>query len=81
MLAEVHWLTGAYVLAMILLVFTNARAYHFNPVMGLLGYHFYSIKSGEGASVLLISRSELRRTDEQVKTVRLTNGIYLKVEG
>lgn len=80
-LAEVHWLTGAYVLAMILLVFTNARAYHFNPVMGLLGYHFYSIKSGEGASVLLISRSELRRTDEQVKTVRLTNGIYLKVEG
>ena len=66
---------------MILLVFTNARAYHFNPVMGLLGYHFYSIKSGEGASVLLISRSELRRTDEQVKTVRLTNGIYLKVEG
>ena len=80
-LAEVHWLTGAYVFALILLVFTNARAYHFNPVMGLLGYHFYSIKNSEGASVLLISRLELRRTDAEVKTVRITHGIYLQTGG
>ena len=46
--AEIHWLTGAYVLVIILLVFTHARAFHFNPVMGLLGYHFYSLKNGDG---------------------------------
>lgn len=79
MLADVHWLTGTYVLAIILLVFTHARAYHFNPMMGMLGYHFYSLKDGDGASVLLISRSELRRAGSDVTAVRLAYGIYLQI--
>lgn len=79
MLADVHWLTGAYVFAIILLVFMHARAFHFNPMMGLLGYHFYSIKDGEGISMLLISRCELRRAGGEVETVRLANDIYLQI--
>lgn len=75
--AEIHWLTGAYVLVIILLVFTHARAFHFNPVMGLLGYHFYSLKNGDGMSLLLISRSELKRSGREVNTVRLAHNIYL----
>jgi hypothetical protein len=78
-LADVHWLTGAYVFAIILLVFTHARAFHFNPIMGLLGYHFYSLKNGAGVSVLLISRSELRRAGGEVHTVRLAHDIYLQI--
>ena len=80
-LADVHWLTGAYVFAMILLVFTQARAFHFNPMMGLLGYRFYSVKDGDGVPVLLISRSELRRTGSEVHTVRLAQDIYLQIRG
>lgn len=75
--AEIHWLTGTYVLVIILLVFTHARAFHFNPVLGLLGYHFYSLKNGEGVSFLLISRSELRRSGKELDTVRLAHNIYL----
>lgn len=78
-MADVHWLTGAYVFAIILLVFTHARAIHFNPIMGLLGYHFYSLKDGNGVSVLLISRPELRRIGGDVQTVRLAHDIYLKI--
>lgn len=80
MLADVHWLTGAYVFAIILLVFTHARAFHFNPMLGLLGYHFYSLKDDNGVSVLLISGTMLRRTGE-VQTVRLANDIYLEIGG
>lgn len=75
--AEIHWLTGAYVLVIILLVFTHARAFHFNPIMGLMGYHFYSLKSGDGMSLLLISRSELRRSGNELDTVCLAHNIYL----
>lgn len=75
--AEIHWLTGAYVLVIILLVFTHARAFHFNPIMGLMGYHFYSLKSGDGMSLLLISRSELRRSGKELDTVCLAHNIYL----
>jgi len=79
--AEVHWLTGAYVLVIILLVFTHARAFHFNPVMGLMGYHFYSLKNGDGISLLLISRSELRRSSGELDTVCLAHNIYLQTGG
>ncbi|MEY6431180.1 hypothetical protein ABC977_02025 [Thioalkalicoccus limnaeus] len=75
------WLTGAYVLAIIFLVIAHAGAFHFNPVMGLLGYHFYAVKNGDGVSHLLISRIELRRPGRDVTTVRLAHGIYLHTGG
>jgi len=76
-----QWLTGAYVLAIIFLVFAQAGAFHFNPVMGMLGYHFYAVKNGDGISHLLISRSELTRAGQDVQTVRLAHGIYLHTGG
>lgn len=81
MLADVHWLTGVYVFGIILLVFTHARAFHFNPMLGLLGYHFYSLKDGDGMSVLLISGTDLRRVGVEVQTVRLAHDIYLQIGG
>lgn len=75
------WLTGAYVLAIIFLVITHAGAFHFNPVMGLLGYHFYAVKNGDGVSHLLISKNELSRPKQDVPTVRLAHGIYLHTGG
>lgn len=72
-----EWLTGAYVLGIIFLVIAHAGAFHFNPVMGLLGYHFYGVKNTEGVSRLLISKNELRRSGMELRTVRLAHGIYL----
>lgn len=77
--AEIHWMTGTYVLVIILLVFTHAKAFHFNPVMGLLGYHFYSLKNSNGVSLLLISRSELQRSSGDLDAVCLASNIYLHV--
>jgi hypothetical protein len=71
------WLTGAYILLIIFLVVSHAGAFHFNPVMGLLGYHFYSVKNKDGVSHLLISRPELRRPGQELQTVRLAHSIYL----
>lgn len=79
MLADVHWLTGAYVFAIILLVFTHARALHFNPMMGLLGYQFYNLRDGDGVPVLLISRSELCLAPHELRSVRLAHDIYLQI--
>lgn len=74
---EGQWLTGAYILLIIFLVVSHSGAFHFNPVMGLLGYHFYSIKSNEGVSQLLISRCTLKRPKQDVITVKLASNIYL----
>jgi hypothetical protein len=74
------WLTGTYVLLIIFLVIAHAGAFHFNPVMGLLGYHFYAVKNAEGVSHLLISRAELHRPGQELQTVRLAPTIYLHKE-
>ena len=71
------WLTGAYVLAVIFLVIAHAGAFHFNPVMGLLGYHFYSVKNADGVSTLVISKVELRRPGTDITTVMIARHIYL----
>jgi len=76
-----EWLTGAYILGIIFLVIAHAGALHFNPVMGLLGYHFYAVRNGDGVSQLLISKTELRRPGGEVETVRLAHHIYLHTGG
>lgn len=74
---EGEWLTGAYILGVIFLVIGHAGILHFNPVMGLLGYHFYGVKNSEGISELLVSKSELHRPGKEVEVVRLAHNIYL----
>jgi hypothetical protein len=76
-----QWITGVYILVIIFLAVAHAGALHFNPVMGLLGYHFYSVKSSEGVSQLLISKIELRRPGKEIETVRLAHNIYLHIGG
>lgn len=73
-----HWLVGGYILAMIMLVVAHVGAFHFNPVMWLLGYHFYAVKDRNGISQVLISREKFRRAGERVETVRLAHNIYLQ---
>lgn len=72
-----EWLTGAYILIMIFLVITHAGAFHFNPVMGFLGYHFYAIRNENNIPCLLISRRELDEVGIDLTTARLASGIYL----
>lgn len=71
------WLVGAYVLGIIFLVIAHAGAFHFNPVMGLLGYHFYAVNNDDGVTQLLISKAELRKPGFKLRTVHLARGIYL----
>ncbi|MDT7043475.1 hypothetical protein [Candidatus Nitronereus thalassa] len=78
---EGQLMTGAYIFLIICLVIAHAGAFHFNPVMGLLGYHFYGVKNSDGVSQLLISKAELRRTGKEVETVRLAHNIYLHTGG
>ncbi|MDZ7815507.1 MAG: hypothetical protein U5N86_05735 [Planctomycetota bacterium] len=72
-----EWITGAYILVIIFWVIAHAGAFHFNPVMGLLGYHFYSIKDSNNVSYLLISKKQITRTSMDIKAVRLAYDIYL----
>lgn len=75
---EQNWLVGVYILLIICLVVTHAGAFHFNPVMGLLGYHFYGVRLSDGTSRTLITRHALRKRGQRIDVVELSNNIYLE---
>lgn len=72
-----EWITGAYIMLIIIMTIVHAGAFHFNPVMGLF-FHFYSVKDADGVSNLFISRKPLSKVGEDVETVRLAYNIYLE---
>ncbi len=74
-----RWIVGVYCLAVILMVVWHANALHFNPVMGLLGYHFHHIKTESGRPILLIGRKPLRGTGVEINAVELADNIYIQL--
>ena len=75
-----EWITSICLLVIICGAVAHANALHFNPVMGVFGYHFYAIKDSHGVSNLLISKEDLRRHGEEVQTVNLVSNVYLQTE-
>src|SRR5690625_6232378 len=76
-----HLMIAVYVLGIIFWSISHSGALHFNPVMGFIGYRFYRVRNGDGTVQLLISKSELRRVDIEVETVRLAQHVYLHLVG
>ena len=74
-----EWLTSAYILTIIVLAIAHAGAFHFNPVMRLLGYRFYAVRDRHGVCNLLISRKDLQTAAREVRTVGIARNVYLGI--
>lgn len=74
-----EWFTGIYIIAVIMFSLMHADAFHFNPLMSLFGYHFYSVKGSDGLRYLLIATDPIRRPGQPVDTVSLAHNIKLQV--
>lgn len=49
-----------FVLCLLFVVVLTSNSYHFNPLVGFLGYHFYDVTLAGGVSYVLISRRNIR---------------------
>lgn len=55
--------------------------YHFNPLLGLVGWHFYKVSSAEGVTYVLITKKQLRNTNQIGCVGQLTDYILIDLEG
>ncbi|MER9162743.1 hypothetical protein [Mesorhizobium sp. M0715] len=55
--------------------------YHFNPLLGLLGWHFYKVQSAEGVTFVLITKKHLRTAATELQVGQLTEYILLDLGG
>ncbi|WP_454752054.1 hypothetical protein [Cupriavidus necator] len=67
----------ALVLGLLALVLSTSNAFTFNPVLSLLGYHFYEVKCSSGVSYLLLSRSDITDVKMVQKVGRLSKHLML----
>lgn len=51
--------------------------YHFNPLLGFLGWHFYRVCSAEGVVYVLITKRQLRNTHQIDQVGQLTEYILI----
>lgn len=69
-----------YVLAVFFLVVWGSHAYHVNPLLGIIGYHFYEVTTKNGVTFLLITKRDIRNTGAVQKVVQLTDYMVLDCE-
>ncbi|MER8646714.1 hypothetical protein [Mesorhizobium sp. M1252] len=51
--------------------------YHFNPLLGLIGWHFYKVTSAEGVTYVIITKKQLRNTNQIGQVGQLTEYILI----
>lgn len=58
----------------------HSNAFDFNPMLGLLNYHFYEIEDASNFPYLLISKSPLKAAAQEIVVVQLFEYTFLAVE-
>lgn len=77
---EVNLLAFATFLAVMGLVLFRSDIFHVNPLMGMLGYHFYQVKSQGKVSYLLITRRKEPLVPASLRYVRLSRSLILEFD-
>ena len=67
-------------LALLAIAVYHSNAFDFNPMLGMLGYHFYEIEDGNNFPYLLISRTPLKKSCQELTVVQLFDYTFLAVE-
>nr|WP_281721015.1 hypothetical protein [Nitrosomonas nitrosa] len=74
---DLNWNILIPTLIIFLLVIGTGYGYHFNPLLGLLGWHFYKVSTEEGVSYVLITKKELRSAKQCLTVGQLTEYIVI----
>lgn len=72
-----NWLTPIYIVMVIALCVYHSNAFSFNPLLSIVGYHFYEVENENGMNYLLISTKTIHRHDNMLRVRQLADYIYL----
>lgn len=63
------------------LLTSASYAYHFNPLLGLMGWHFFKITSEEGVSYVIITRNKIKNVDSISEVGQLSDYMLIDFTG
>lgn len=77
---NLNWHLWVPTLLIFALVVGTGYSYHFNPLLGLLGWHFYKVSTPEGVTYVLITKKRLHDARDKLVVGQLTEYIVLDLE-
>ncbi|WP_315118151.1 hypothetical protein [uncultured Clostridium sp.] len=66
-----------FIFILFFIVVWGTNSYHINPLITLLGYHFYEVTTSNNITFLLLTKKDLRNTTSIKKVVQLTEYMVL----
>lgn len=79
--AEIDLLVWIIVPVVLVLLMSTGYGYHFNPLLNMLGWHFYKVGTPEGVNYVLITKKRIRNVKKTTKIGMLTEYIVIDVGG
>jgi len=70
------WLPAILIFAAVVATGYN---YHFSPLLGLMGWHFYKVGTKEGVTYVLITKRQLKSASEVISVGQLTEYIVIEL--
>ena len=67
-----------FVLTVLFVVVLTTHSYHFSPLLGIFGYHFYEVSTPDRVTYVLITKRDMRSRKDVKRVVRLTD--YMVME-
>ena len=77
---DLNWNVLVPTMIVFVLVISTGYGYHFNPLLGILGWHFYKVGTEEGVAYVLITKKELRTAKQCLTVGQLTEYIVIDIE-
>lgn len=73
----IHWQILVPAILIIAVVTVIGYGYHFNPLLGLMRWHFYKVGTKEGVTYVLITKKQLRNATETNEVCQLTEYVVI----
>lgn len=78
--SSLNWTVWVPTLITFAVITSTGYSYHFNPLLGIMRWHFYKVGTPEGITYVLITKKELRRASESLVVSQLTEYIVIDTE-
>jgi len=76
---NLNWFIWWPTIILIMLITATGYHYSFNPLLGLVGWHFYKVGTAEGITYVLLTKKQIRNVHGAFQTVQLTEYILMDV--
>jgi hypothetical protein len=80
-IGSLNWSVWIPLLVIFGVIVATGYGYHFNPLLGIMQWHFYKVTSTEGVTFVLITKKHLRGAMEKISVGQLTEYILIDLGG